>query len=291
MRCSQPLPDTEKPHVTEEAKAAFIAILQKCGIPKLRYDGSEPADEPEARRTEAVVNLNHLAEPASALLSVIPTQGRGSWIRDDVDYAVQYNLMPERYRKKALLCLYMWEIAIPTEYWLLIQKFEREPFHKWYVTEEGFMHFQWNTAWGDYEPLLVETAPRKIPVSAKAAANGPVIAKQVDYVLGGVYHADATCGFEPDRYHWDILPILKPLIFSRVLVNQFFTMVLNHVKLDIARPGAILAGDARWLPEFEKQGLPNAPQAQWQTYKDSDGNIVGINVGGGTLLALPYHTG
>lgn len=285
MRCSQPLPDTEKRDCTEESIALFLEAARKGLIaPRLRYDGSEPEDEPEARRTEAVVNLNHLAEPASTLLSLIPTKGRGSWIRQDVDYAIEYDLMPERYRKKALLCLYMWEIAIPTEYWLLIQKFEREPFHKWHVTEEGFMQFHWNTAWGDYTPLLVETVPRKIPVAAAVAAKGPVIAAPVDYVLCAVYHADDTCGFELGNGHWDVLPILKPHLYSRVLVNQFFTMVLNHVKLDIARPGAILAGDARWLPEFEKQGLPNAPRADWDTYRDSEGNLLGISMGSPMLV-------
>ena len=119
------------------ALSAFHELLRKHGIPKRRYDGSRPEDAIHARRTEAIVNLNHIIEPSVDMLSVIPKRGVYSWIRDDVAFAVAHGTMPERFAKKALLMLKLWEVSIPMDYSILLAKGERYTFHHWHVTDAG----------------------------------------------------------------------------------------------------------------------------------------------------------
>lgn len=238
------------------ALSAFHELICKHGIPKLRYDGSKPEDAVHARRTEAIVNLNHIVEPSDDMLSVIPKRGRYSWIRDDVAFAVAHGTMPERFQKKALLMLKLWDVSIPRDYGILLAKGERYEFHNWHVTDAGLLQFHWNTEWDDYTPLFVETSPKRkrIPVSEDVPVE-----TFIDYGLFGVYHEGETCGLTLGNGHWDVLPILKPSAYSRELVNAFFTSGVSLVKSSVLRPGVILAGDARWMPEFEKQGTPVQP--------------------------------
>ena len=93
----------------------------------------------------------------------------------------------------------------------------------------------------------------------------------VDYGLFGVYHEGETCGLTLGNGHWDALPILKPSAYSRELVNAFFTSGVSLVKSSVLHPGVILAGDARWMPDFEKQGTPVQPASRYPVRFNDNG--------------------
>ena len=104
------------------------------------------------------------------------------------------------------------------------------------------------------------------------------VADFVDFLLCGVYHEGETCGLTLGNGHWDTVPILKPSDVSRELVNGFFTLVLDFMKTAVLHPGVILAGDARWMPELEKQGTPAAPVSRPAVQFDANGVAMVTNV-------------